>query len=30
MTRVEEMIFKEENIMVPMLLEHLTQEEWKK
>ena len=28
--RVEEMIFKEENIMAPMLLEHLTQEEWKK
>lgn len=30
MTRVEEMIFKEENIMAPMLLDHLTQEEWKK
>lgn len=28
-TRVEEMIFKEENIMTPMLLENLTQEEWK-
>lgn len=28
--RVEEMIFKEENIMAPMLLDHLTQEEWKK
>lgn len=26
--RVEEMIFKEENIMLPMLLETLTQEEW--
>ena len=30
MTKVEEMIFKEENIMAPMLLDHLTQEEWKK
>ena len=30
MTRLEEMIFKEENIMAPMLLDHLTQEEWKK
>ncbi len=28
--RVEEMIFKEENILVPMLLETLTQEEWKR
>lgn len=28
LTRVTEMIFKEENIMVPMLLENLTQEEW--
>lgn len=27
--KVEEMIFKEENIMIPMLLENLTQEEWK-
>ncbi len=27
--KIEEMIFKEENIMVPMLLENLTQEEWK-
>lgn len=27
--RVKEMIFKEENIMLPMLLETLTQEEWK-
>lgn len=26
--RVEEMIFKEENIMLPMLIEKLTQEEW--
>lgn len=30
MTKVEEMIFKEENIMAPMLLDHLTQEEWGK
>ncbi len=27
--KVEEMIFKEENIMIPMLLENLTEEEWK-
>ncbi len=27
--QVTEMIFKEENIMIPMLLEQLTQEEWK-
>lgn len=27
--RVDEMIFKEENILFPMLLEHLTQDEWK-
>ncbi|NLL78027.1 MAG: DUF438 domain-containing protein [Clostridiales bacterium] len=27
--RVSEMIFKEENIMLPMLLENLTQDEWK-
>ena len=27
--KITEMIFKEENIMVPMLLEQLTQEEWK-
>lgn len=27
---VEEMIFKEENIMLPMLLENLTQDEWKR
>ena len=27
--KIEEMIFKEENIMVPMLQENLTQEEWK-
>lgn len=26
--RIEEMIFKEENIMLPMLIEKLTQEEW--
>ena len=29
MEKIGEMIFKEENIMVPMLLEQLTQEEWK-
>lgn len=29
LNRVTEMIFKEENIMLPMLLENLTQEEWK-
>jgi DUF438 domain-containing protein len=28
-TRVREMIFKEENIMIPMLVEKLTQDEWK-
>jgi len=28
--RVKEMIFKEENIMLPMLMETLTQDEWKK
>jgi len=27
--KVEEMIFKEENIMIPMLTEQLTQDEWK-
>jgi len=27
--RIAEMIFKEENIMLPMLLENLTQDEWK-
>lgn len=27
--KIEEMIFKEENIMIPMLVETLTQEEWK-
>ncbi|MBW7572109.1 DUF438 domain-containing protein [Caproiciproducens faecalis] len=27
--RIVEMIFKEENIMLPMLLENLTQDEWK-
>ena len=27
LAKVEEMIFKEENIMIPMLLEQLTQEE---
>lgn len=27
---VQEMIFKEENIMLPMLLENLTQDEWKR
>lgn len=27
--KTEEMIFKEENIMIPMLVETLTQEEWK-
>ncbi len=29
LTKTEEMIFKEEEIMVPMLLENLSQEEWK-
>lgn len=28
-SRIEEMIFKEENIMVPMLVDELTQDEWK-
>lgn len=28
-TKVEEMIFKEESILLPMLLETLTQDEWK-
>lgn len=27
--RINEMIFKEENIMVPMLIENLTEDEWK-
>lgn len=27
--KISEMIFKEENILFPMLLEHLTQDEWK-
>ena len=27
---VQEMVFKEENIMLPMLLENLTQDEWKR
>ena len=27
--KIEEMIFKEENIMIPMLMENLTQDEWK-
>ncbi len=30
LTRITEMIFKEENIMLPMLLENLTQDEWKR
>ncbi len=29
LNKIGEMIFKEENIMVPMLLEQLTEEEWK-
>lgn len=29
LTKITEMIFKEENIMVPMLMEQLTEEEWK-
>ncbi len=29
LNRIGEMIFKEENILFPMLLEHLTQDEWK-
>jgi len=29
-TKVEEMIFKEENILFPMVLETLTEDEWKK
>jgi DUF438 domain-containing protein len=28
--KVQEMVFKEENIMLPMLLENLTQDEWKR
>ncbi len=28
--KISEMIFKEENIMLPMLLENLTQDEWKR
>lgn len=28
MTKVSEMIFKEENIMIPMLLEHLNEDDW--
>lgn len=28
-SKMDEMIFKEENIMLPMLLENLTQDEWK-
>jgi DUF438 domain-containing protein len=27
---IQEMVFKEENIMLPMLLENLTQDEWKR
>lgn len=30
LVKVKEMIFKEENIMIPMLAENLTQEEWKR
>ncbi len=29
LTKAEDMIFKEENILIPMLLENVTQEEWK-
>ncbi|MDF2611022.1 MAG: hypothetical protein K0R92_2496 [Lachnospiraceae bacterium] len=29
LNKVTEMIFKEENILLPMLMEHLTQDEWK-
>lgn len=29
LNRVTEMIFKEENIMIPMLLENMTEDEWK-
>lgn len=29
-TRINEMIFKEENILVPMLIDHLSEEEWSK
>lgn len=29
-TRVEDMAFKEENILLPMLIEHLTKDEWRK
>lgn len=30
LSKIVEMIFKEENIMLPMLLENLTQDEWKR
>lgn len=30
LAKISEMIFKEENILLPMSLEHLTQDEWKK
>lgn len=30
LTKTKEMIFKEENILIPMLLDTLTQDEWKK
>lgn len=30
LTKITEMIFKEENILLPMLLENLTQDEWKR
>lgn len=30
LTKITEMVFKEENIMLPMLSEHLTQDEWKR
>jgi hypothetical protein len=29
LTKISEMIYKEENILLPMLVEHLTQPEWK-
>lgn len=29
MAKISEMIFKEENILLPMLVEHLTEDEWK-
>jgi DUF438 domain-containing protein len=29
LTKITEMIYKEENILLPMLIEHLTQQEWK-